>query len=74
MSVNYGLGQHQADISIKNTLIASKYCFLAAIIYIVLSYLVKVIVGLFLARICSGMYIGKPLLSLKLHINFSPKN
>ncbi|PSR77660.1 hypothetical protein BD289DRAFT_142834 [Coniella lustricola] len=54
LSVSFGLGQHDDDVSVEDLTSASKYCFIAAVVYIVLSYLVKVIVGLFLARICSA--------------------
>lgn len=57
VSIKYGLGRHLVDVVPADRPLATKYCFIAAIVYIVLSYLVKVIVSLFLVRICSGMCI-----------------
>lgn len=56
VSIKYGLGRHLADVVPADRPLATKYCFIAAIVYIALSYLVKVIVGIFLVRICSGKY------------------
>lgn len=55
MSLRFGLGKHNADVAPLERPLATKFAFLAAVIYIALSYLVKVVVGLFLVRICSGM-------------------
>ncbi|KAJ4393443.1 hypothetical protein N0V93_002653 [Gnomoniopsis smithogilvyi] len=55
-SIRYGLGKHLRDVTPADRPLATKYCFIAAIVYIALSYLVKVIVGLFLVRICSASH------------------
>lgn len=54
VSIHFGLGKHNEDVLPELRPVSSKYSFMAAIVYIALSYLVKVIVGLFLVRICSG--------------------
>lgn len=56
VAIHFGLGRHWEDVPPAYRPIATKYTFLAAVIYIVLSYLVKVVVGLFLVRICSGNF------------------
>ncbi|KAF3765585.1 hypothetical protein M406DRAFT_240473, partial [Cryphonectria parasitica EP155] len=56
ISIGHGLGKHEEDVAPTARPIATKYCFLAAVVYIALSYLVKVIVGLFLVRICSASH------------------
>lgn len=54
IAIHYGLGKHTEDVLPAHRPLASKYSFIAALIYIALSYLVKIIVSLFLLRICSG--------------------
>lgn len=54
IAIHYGLGKHVEDVEPAYRSLANKFTFIAADIYIVLSYLVKVVVGLFLVRICSG--------------------
>lgn len=56
VSLRFGLGKHNEAVAPADRVVATKFAFIASVIYIALSYLVKVIVGLFLVRICSGMF------------------
>lgn len=56
VGVHYGLGRQLKYVEPVERPIAMKFAFVAALVYIVLSYLCKVIVGLFLVRICSGTF------------------
>lgn len=56
VSLRFGLGKHNETVAPADRVVATKFAFIASVIYIALSYLVKVIVGLFLVRICSGMF------------------
>lgn len=56
ISLRFGLGKHNENVAPVDRVISTKFAFIASVIYIALSYLVKVIVGLFLVRICSGRY------------------
>ncbi|CAN8103523.1 unnamed protein product [Discula destructiva] len=56
VSIRYGLGSHLEAVALQDRPIAFKFRWLATLIYILESYLVKVVVGLLLIRICSASH------------------